>query len=107
MDSYLFRPANTKHRTISVASSASTLKQLGYTPEGVGDKVYVIQPTGGDVRFTLNPGDGPVVGQRGLVLKDGKVAAFSFDEIVESQWVSDSGKAVTLQIYTAIDRAVK
>jgi hypothetical protein len=107
METYLFRPANTKHRTASVGGTPSTLKALGFIPEGVGDKVYVLQPTGGDVRFTINPGDGPVVGQRGLLLKDGKVAVFSFDEIVESQWVSDTGKAVTLQIYTAIDRAVK
>lgn len=107
MDSFLFLPANDSHRTINVTGTPGTLKALGFTPGGVGDKVYVLQPTGGDLRFTINGGPGPVVGQRGLLLKDGKLAVFSFNEIVESQWVSDSGKPATLQIYTAIDRAVK
>lgn len=107
MDSFLFMPSGTPHRVVKITGTPSFLKQLDFTPAGTGDKVYIVQPTGGDVRFTLNPGDGPVVGERGIVLKDCKITVFSHNEMVESQWVAEGGKTVNLQVSTAIDRAMR
>ncbi len=107
MDTFLLYPSDTPHRIAKITEKPGRLKDLDLAPSGTCDKIYILQPTGGAVRYTLNPGDGPVAGARGFILKDLDKVLFCHNEIVEAQWVSESGKPVLMQVGTGTDRAMR